>query len=78
MLPIRNKMSKDLIEQEGQILLTISNFQNNKIPTIAEVTRIYNIPYTTLQDQLKSIKYKDEKRANNHKLTQSKEESLIK
>lgn len=36
MPPIRDKKSKDLIEQEGRIFLATSDFQNGKIPTIAE------------------------------------------
>ncbi|EED24197.1 conserved hypothetical protein [Talaromyces stipitatus ATCC 10500] len=42
------------------------------------ITRIYDIPRTTLRDRLKGIEYKAEKRANNHKLTQFEEESLVK
>jgi hypothetical protein len=55
MPPNRNKKSKDLIEQEGRILLAISDFQNGKIPTIVEVARIYNILRTTLRNRLNSI-----------------------
>jgi hypothetical protein len=78
MPPIRNKNSKDLIEQEGRILLAISDLQSGKISKIAQAARIYTIPRTTLRDRLKGIEYKGEKRANNHKLTQSEEESLVK
>jgi hypothetical protein len=48
MPPIRNKTSKDLAEQEGQILLAISDFQNSKIPNIGRAVKIYNILRTTL------------------------------
>ncbi|EED15968.1 conserved hypothetical protein [Talaromyces stipitatus ATCC 10500] len=78
MPPIRNKKSKYLIEQEGRILLAISDFQNGKISTIAEVARIYNIPRTTLRNRLQGIQQRSLVRANNHKLTQSEEESLVK
>ncbi|EED23153.1 conserved hypothetical protein [Talaromyces stipitatus ATCC 10500] len=55
MPPIRKKDSKDLIEQEGRILLAISDFQNGKIPKIAQAARIYNIPRTTLRNRLHGI-----------------------
>jgi hypothetical protein len=78
MPPIRDKKSKDLIEQEGRILLAISDFQNGKIPTIAQVARIYNIPRTTLRNRLHGTQQRSLIRANNHKLTQYEKESLIK
>ena len=78
MPPIRKKDSKDLIEQEGRILLAISDFQNGKIPNIAQAARIYNIPRTTLRNRLHGIEQRSLVRANGHKLTQYEEESLIK
>jgi hypothetical protein len=55
MPPIRNKKSKDLTEQEGRILLAISNLQNGRILRVAQAARIYNILRTTLQDRLNGI-----------------------
>ncbi|KAL3707056.1 suppressor protein sef1 [Talaromyces marneffei ATCC 18224] len=78
MPPIRDKKSKDLIEQEGRILLAISNFRNGKIPTIATAARIYKIPRTTLRNRLHGIQQRSLVRANNHKLTQHEEKSLVK
>ena len=78
MPPIRKKKSKDLIEQEGRILLAISDFQNGKIPKIAQAARIYNIPRTTLRNRLHGIEQRTLVRANSHKLTQYEEESLVK
>ncbi|QGA17419.1 hypothetical protein EYB26_005090 [Talaromyces marneffei] len=78
MPPIRNKKSKDLIEQEGRILLAISDFQNGKIPNIAQAAEIYNIPRTTLRNRLHGTQQRLLVRANSHKLTQPEEESLVK
>ena len=48
MPPIRNINSKKSAEQEGRILLAISNLKNQKISSIRQATRIYEILYTTL------------------------------
>jgi hypothetical protein len=53
MPPIRNKNSYNSAEQEGQILLAISDLQNKKISNIKRATKIYKVPQTTLRDQLK-------------------------
>ncbi|KAL3709892.1 suppressor protein sef1 [Talaromyces marneffei ATCC 18224] len=78
MPPIRNKRSKDLIEQEGRILLAISDFQNVKIPNITQAAEIYNIPCITLRNRLHGTQQRLLVRANSHKLTQPEEESLVK
>ncbi|EED13461.1 conserved hypothetical protein [Talaromyces stipitatus ATCC 10500] len=49
---IRNKNKKDLAEQEGRILLAISDLQNDRILRVAQAARIYKIPRTTLQKRL--------------------------
>lgn len=43
MPPIRNKKKRDLAEQEGWILLAISDLQNGQILRVAQAARIYNI-----------------------------------
>ncbi|EED17444.1 pogo transposable element, putative [Talaromyces stipitatus ATCC 10500] len=58
--------SASLNEQEGRILLAISDLQNGRIQRVAQAARIYEIPRTTLQD------------TQCHKLTQYEEESLVK
>ena len=78
MPPIRNKNPSKSIEIEGKIQLAISDLNNGNISSIREATRIYNIPRTTLRQRLNGVQYKGEKRANNHKLTESEEESLVK
>ena len=52
MPPIRSQRSRDLIEQEGRILLAIQAFKNREISSIREVARRFNIPRSTLQDRL--------------------------
>jgi hypothetical protein len=78
MPPIRKKDPLKSAQIEGKIQLAISDLKNGRISNIREATRIYEIPRTTLRDRLKGIEYKGEKRANNHKLTQFEEESLVK
>ena len=48
MPPIRSQSSKNLVEQEGRILLAIKAFKNQEISSIREVARRFNIPRSTL------------------------------
>ncbi|EED20347.1 pogo transposable element, putative [Talaromyces stipitatus ATCC 10500] len=68
MPPIRNKNKKDLAEQEGRILLAISDLQNGRILRVAQAARIYSIPRATLQDRLNGTQQR----------SQCEEESLVK
>ncbi|EED11440.1 transposon, putative [Talaromyces stipitatus ATCC 10500] len=78
MPPIRKKNQKNLEEQEGRILLAISDLKNGRILRVAQAARIYNIPRMTLQDRLNGTQQRSLVRANHHKLTQSEENSLVK
>jgi hypothetical protein len=78
MPPIRNKNHKNSQEQEGRIQLAISDLKNQKISSVRQAARIYNVSRSTLQDRLKGMTYRAETRANGHKLTKSEEDSLIK
>jgi hypothetical protein len=78
MPPIRNKNRPNSQEQEGRILLAISDLQNERIPNIGRAAKIYDIPRTTLRDRLKGIQQRSQIRANGHKLTEFEEESLVK
>jgi hypothetical protein len=69
--------SKNLVEQEGRVLLTVSALKKKEILNICETARIYNVPYTTLQRRLKGHTFQAESRTNSHKMTQNEEESLI-
>ena len=69
MPPIRNRNSRNSIEQEGRILLAIQAIQKQEIRLIREAARQFNIPWTTLRDRLHSKIYRAEKRSNSYKLT---------
>ena len=71
------KKQRNQAEQEGRILLALKCIQNKEITNIHEVTHIYNVPKTTLLHCLNGCVYRPEKRANNHKLTDNEEESLV-
>ena len=78
MPPIRSRSSSNSAEQEGRILLAIQAFKNKEISSIRELARRFNIPRTTLQRRLTGDVFRLETRANNHKLTETEEESLEK
>jgi hypothetical protein len=78
MPPIRSEKSRKAIEQEGRLLLAIEAIQNQEIPSTREAARQFNIPPTTLHRRLHGQLFRPESRANNHKLTQNEEESLLK
>ena len=78
MPPIRNKNKKNSAEQEGRILLAVSDLKNGKIRSVRQAAEIYNVSRSTLQNRVNGMAYRAEKRANNHKLTQFQEESLVK
>jgi hypothetical protein len=77
MPPKARTNSRDIIEKEGRILLAISALKKQEISNIREAARVYNIPRSTLQDRLRGKTFRNEARANSHKLTQSEEESLV-
>ena len=78
MPPTQSEKSRKLVEQEGKILLAISDLKNKKISTIRQAIRVYKIPYITLYNQYHGISIKAEKRANGLKLSKFEEESLKK
>lgn len=77
MPPKARQNSRKSIEQEGRILLAISALKEEEISNIREAARIYNIPRSTLQDRLREKTFRNESRANFHKMTQNEEESLV-
>ena len=77
MPPKLPKKQRNQAEQEGRILLALKCIQNKEITNIHEVTHVYNVPKTTLLYHLNGCVYRPEKRANNHKLTDNEEESLV-
>jgi hypothetical protein len=78
MPPIHDQNSRNSIEQEGRILLAISDLKNGDISTIHRAAAIYNIPRTSLRNRLNGIQQKGEKHANGLKLSTNEEESLVK
>ena len=44
---------KNLVKQEGRVLLIVLALKNKEILNIHEAARVYNVPYTTLQQRLK-------------------------
>jgi hypothetical protein len=78
MPPIRNKNSRNSIEQEGKILFAISALKNREISSIREAARVFQVPRSTLCDRYHGIKLKAEKRATGFKLSEYEEESLVK
>ncbi|GMG14126.1 unnamed protein product [Aspergillus oryzae] len=71
------KLSKSQVEQEGRLLLAIEALNNQKICSIREAARVYNVPRSTLTDRMNGRHFNKEKRANSHKLTQNEEDSLV-
>ena len=60
--------SQKLIEQEGRILLAISAINKSQISSVRQAARHFQVP---------GIPTRTETRANNHKLTENEEESLL-
>src|SRR3954452_18080676 len=77
MPPIRTQSSRNLVEQEGKILLAIQAIKKQEITSIREAARHFNIPRTTLQDRLHGHQSRAEIRPNGYKLTEIEEQSLL-
>ena len=78
MPPIRSRSSRNSIEQEGRILLAIQAINKQEITSIQEAANQFNVPHTTLRRRLTGCTNQHESHANNHKLTQIEEKSLLK
>ncbi|KAJ5611572.1 hypothetical protein N7528_008677 [Penicillium herquei] len=63
--------------QEGRILLAIQAIKNDQITSIREAARRFNVPFTSLHRRLNGHINRSETRANNHKLNENKEKSLL-
>jgi hypothetical protein len=77
MPPIRSKSRQKSANQEGKILLALSDIENSRIQSIRAAAKLYEIPYTTLADRANGIQARVDKRPNSHKLTQLEEDSLV-
>ena len=69
--------SQKLDNQEGRILLAISALKKSQIQSVRRAAHDFQVSETTLRRRLNGTTTRLETRANNHKLTQSEEESLI-
>ena len=76
MPPIRSESSQKLANQEGKILLALSDLQNRRVKSIRAAARLYEIPHTTLADRARGVVSRVDKRPSGHKLTQLEEDSL--
>jgi hypothetical protein len=56
MPPIRSQSSQNRTEQEGRILLAIQDFQNQKISSIRQLARDFDVSVTTLRRRISGIK----------------------
>ena len=78
MPPIRSRSSRNLVEQEGRILLAIQAIKKQEITAIREAARRFDVPESTLRTRLRGTKSRAISRANSSKLTEIEEESLQK
>ena len=77
MPPKHTVLAEKKRSQEGCILLAIQAIKNDQISSIHEAARQFDVPCTTLQHWLSGYTNHSETRANNHKLTKTKENSLL-
>jgi hypothetical protein len=78
MPPIRTQSSRNLVEQEGRILLAIQAIKKQEITSIREASRHFEVPFSSLRNRLNGLTNRSETRANGHKLTEIEEETLLK
>jgi hypothetical protein len=78
MPPIRTQSSRNLVEQEGRLLLAIQAIKNQELTSIREAARHFQVPRSTLQRRLTGDIFRPDSRAVNLKLTELEEESLQK
>lgn len=77
MPPKARQISKKAEEQEGRLLLAISALKKQEISSIRKAAEVFNVSRSTLHDRLHGVTPRSETRANNHKMTQNEEESLV-
>jgi hypothetical protein len=76
MPPIRSESRHKLANQEGKILLALSDIKNGRVKSIRAAAKLYEIPHTTLADRAKGVLARVESRPSRLKLTQLEEDSL--
>ena len=63
--------------KEGQIILAIEAIRTLKKLSRRRAAKLYNVPESSLRDQINGITPQAEKRNTRHTLTSSKEETLV-
>jgi predicted HTH domain antitoxin len=76
MPPIRTAKTQKRIEQEGRIELAIQALRNEKVASLNEAARVFEVPRATLQARFKGRHYRQTLRANCTKLDAIEEDSL--
>ncbi|CEJ62624.1 hypothetical protein PMG11_11119 [Penicillium brasilianum] len=77
MPPIRSQSSHKLANQEGKILLALSDLKEGRIQSLRAAARLYDLPETTLRDRAHGTQSRVDHRPTGHKLTQLEEDSLV-
>jgi hypothetical protein len=76
MPPIRTESSRKLANQEGKILLALSDLKDGRIKSIRAAAKLYDLPPSTLHHRASGRISRVDKRPSGHKLTQTEEDSL--
>ena len=76
MPPIRTESSQKLVNQEGRILLALSDIKAGRVASLRAAAKLYDIPYSTLHARADGRISRGDTRPNGHKLTQLEEDSL--
>jgi hypothetical protein len=76
MPPIRSESRQKSANQEGKILLALSDIEDGRVKSIREAAKLYEIPRATLQTRAHGVISIVERRHPRHKLTQLEEDSL--
>ena len=74
---IRTESSHKSANQEGRILLALSDIKDSRIVSIRAAAKLYNLPRSTLQTRAYGIVSRADTRPNSHKLTELEEDSLV-
>jgi alkylated DNA nucleotide flippase Atl1 len=73
---IRTESSQKSANQEGKILLALSDIKSGRIKSFRAAAKLYGIPARTLSRRAQGTMSRVDTRPNSHKLTQLEEDSL--
>ena len=77
MPPNHSQNARKSTKQEGRVLLALEAIQNKQIPSVTAIATKFNIPRSTLYHHLTGTTNQSKTRANNHKLSEIEEQSLV-